>query len=85
MGKELKEKMKYKISLHENEKISNTVATEANAIQAYEGGVMMLARWNPYRKKTSLLAEFEMLTMPNEQNKTIYEIFEKAQKSKSKP
>ena len=27
-GAESKEKMKYKISFHENEKISNTVATE---------------------------------------------------------
>ena len=33
-------------------------------------------------KKTLLLAEFEMSTMPNEQNKTIYEIFEKSKKSK---
>ena len=42
----------------------------------------MLAKRNPQPKKI-LLAAVEMPTMPNEQNKTIYEVFEKAKKAKS--
>ena len=36
-------------------------------------------------EETSLLAKFEMSPMPNEQNKTIYEIIEKSKKSNACP
>ena len=36
---ESKEKMKYKISSHEGEKISNAEATKLYTIQVYKGGV----------------------------------------------
>ena len=35
--------------------------------------------------KKLLLTAFEMPTMPNEQNRTIYEVFEKAKMAKSTP